>query len=55
MNLLPRTSIIEGGGLQGPSPLTASMIFLHHRKTLLGEKKHSERVVEADKNAHAAL
>lgn len=65
MNLLPLTSIIEGGGSQGPSPLTAlSMIFLHYRKTLLGKKNthtHSEKVGvedgvgEADKNAHAAL
>lgn len=49
MNLLPRASIIEGGGSQGPSPLTASMIFLHHCKTLLGKKKkRSERVGAVD-------
>ena len=27
MNLLPLTSIIEGGSLQGPSPFTVLMIF----------------------------
>lgn len=27
MNLLPLTSIIEGGGSQGPSPFTVLMIF----------------------------
>lgn len=29
MNLLPQTSIIEGGGFQGPSPFTVLMIFVH--------------------------
>lgn len=44
MNLLPLTSIIEGGGSQGPSPLTGSMIFLlRHRlywKNSGGKKMH---------------
>ncbi len=32
MNLLPLPSIIEGGGSQGPSPFTVSMIFLHRNR-----------------------
>lgn len=46
MNLLPLTSIIEGGGSQGPSPFTVLMIFLHRNRRFW-------RMVE--KNAGRAL
>lgn len=54
MNLLPPTSIIEGDGSQGPSPLTLLMIFffLHCkswrtvRREMLTESCNSEMLVE---------